>query len=260
MSDFPSFPPNPDFGTGAYRRAIRVTNRPGEVFGELEDIIHAIRCTITHDGEVITDVDAAFVRWPMTTCPGAVQPIRELIGVRLDTPIAWFFTGGRARQNCTHIYDMVIAMLLHARRDEAVRRYDVVIPDNVGDEPSRATLLRDGRPILEWRVSGGGEILSPETYAGRRVIRGFSSWATEALDDEQLDAALILQKGYWQSGGRKVLIGSVGGPIRDQEAEFKGACYSYSSPRFERAERLPSWRDLSDGTRLLRFDPFGPER
>lgn len=258
MQPPPIFPVNPDFGTGVYRRAIRVTNQPNEVFGELEDIIHAIRCTIAHDGEVITDIVTDFVRWPMTTCPGAVAPIKELVGVRLDTPVAWFFTGGRARQNCTHIYDLVIAMLLHARRDEAVRRYDVVIPDNVGEEPSQATLLRDGEIVLDWRVTGEGEILSHDICAGKRVIQGFSSWATEALDDEELDAALILQKGYWQSGGRRLLIGKVGGPIRDQEAAFKGVCFSYSSPRFEEAERVFSWRDLSDGTGLLRFDPFEP--
>lgn len=254
------FPLNPDFGTGAYRRAIRVTNRPNEIYGELEDIVHAIRCTITHDGEVVTDISAEFVRWPMTTCPGAVLPIKELIGLRLDTAISWFFIGPRSRQNCTHIYDLVVAMFLHARRDEDTRRYDVIIPDNLTDDPTQALLLLDGEPRLEWSVSQDGEILSPEPFAGRPVVRGFSRWATETLGDEQLDAALILHKGYWQSAGRRVLLGSVGGPIAGREAFLQGVCFSFNSPQFEQAERVSSWRDLSDGERLLQFDSFDPKR
>ncbi len=253
--------PNPDYGNGIYRRALRLTNRaPGEVFGELEDMVHAMRCSISHADGVVTAVKGEFVRWPMTTCPGAVAQLQMLVGIRLDTPVGWFFSEGRARRNCTHFYDLAIAMLFHARRDEAVRRYDVVIPDHPGPDPVRASLLRNGKVALEWLVAADSTILSPEPFAGRKPMAGFSSWATEILDPETLDMALVLQKGYWQSGARRALTGLLRGPIMGREDQHKGVCHTFSSPQFEQAVRVPSWRDFTDGSELLEFLPIPENR
>jgi hypothetical protein len=145
-------------------------------------------------------------------------------------------------------------MVLHGRRDEAVRHYEVLAPDQRPGEPHQVLrLMRDGVCVLEWRVDDAGVIVSPEPFAGRKALSGLSSWATETLEGDLLEAALILQKGYFQCGSRRMDMRTVRGPIRDREEAHKGVCWSFSSPQFERAERTGSWRDFSDGKDLLAF-------
>ena len=88
-------PPNPDYGNAIYRRAIRLTSRPGETIGELEDSEHALRCRLIHDGARVISLSADFSRYPMTTCPRASSLLADFDGLALDTPLAWFYGEGR---------------------------------------------------------------------------------------------------------------------------------------------------------------------
>lgn len=245
-------PPNPDYGTGIFRRGVRLTNRPGQTFGELEDTAHAMRCMIRHDEEKITAVEVDFVRLPMNTCTGAGGPLQELVGMALDTPFSWFYGDGRPRRNCTHLYDLLWWTIAHAGRDAEERLYEIVVPDHPGDAAGSATLFRNGRVVLEWLVKDG-VIHAPAQFAGREIMRGFTSWALDNLDGDMLEAALVLQKGCFISDVRRIDVKRMVGPLAVRESALKGVCWTFSSPRFERAVRVDSTRDLADRTKLLRF-------
>jgi len=58
--------------------------------------------------------------------------------------------------------------------------------------------------------------------------------------------------GYFVSGVRRVAV-PVSGPIVNTEAAAKGACWTFSSPQFERAHRLNSRRDFTSPENLLLF-------
>ena len=47
----PNYPRNPDYGTGTYRRRIRLEQGDGCVYGALEDTNHGFTVTVYHDGE-----------------------------------------------------------------------------------------------------------------------------------------------------------------------------------------------------------------
>ena len=81
---------NPNYGEGIFRRRIRLTAIPGsgtqpDIFGELEDTQHGFRTRIEHDGEKVTAIHGDPVRYPVSTCPGALGPLQELVGVVLGT-------------------------------------------------------------------------------------------------------------------------------------------------------------------------------
>ncbi len=248
----PHYPPNPDYGSGVFRRAVRLTNDRNFVFGELEDTMHAIRCQMTHDGARILSIQPDFVRMPMDTCSGAYLPLQALVGLNLATSPSWFYGDDRPRSQCTHLYDLVWWMLTHVNRTASVRHYEAVIPDRPADGPGSAILSRDGKEVLSWRVADD-VILEPMPFAGRHILKSFAAWAATQFEQDDLEAIFVLQKAYFVSRARKVRTSALVGPLRKEDAVMKGACWSYSSPQFERAHRVDSARDLSDGADLLKF-------
>lgn len=250
-----TFPPNPNYGQGVSRRYIRLTNRPGETIGELEDALHAMRCRLTHDGTTITSITSDFVRYPLTTCPSASTMIDTLVGLPLTTTIASYYGEGKARQQCTHMHDLVWWMMSHALRDEGVRLYQCVIPDHPPGREIEARLLLNGEDMLVWRVLDE-VILSPEPFAGRNTQKGFVGWATETLEGEALEAALILNKGYFISQAEMMYLAP--GPLSTFERNFAGVCYSFSAERLDGNERLDHRREFPDGVGLLDFRSWTP--
>lgn len=77
-------PPNPAYGSGVFRRKLRLSVHAREAAVDLEDSNHGFRLRLRHDGEAIIDLQADPIRHPFVTCPGAVMPLRRLLGVRLD--------------------------------------------------------------------------------------------------------------------------------------------------------------------------------
>ncbi len=245
---------NPDYGSGVYRRGIRLTNVGGECRGELLDNMHAMRCSISHEDGIVTAISTEFVRVPVSTCFGAAEPAKELIGTRIDVPFRELFGSGRPLRHCSHMFDLFWLLIRQAgRRDREVERvYEVIIPDQVGSEPQRFQLKRDGDLILDWQVENGA-IIAPEQFAGRQILKGFASWANENLSDDLLEGALIMQKGFFVSRSRRYRIDPLEGPIGAAEEVMRGSCWTYTSPRFEMGQRLDSARDLNQPDSLNSF-------
>ena len=240
---------NPDYGDMVFRRSIRLTNRPGETIGELEDSMHAMRGRLIHDGETVIRVDSDFVRYPLTTCPGAAAMIDGLAGLKLATPIGQFYE--EARRHCTHMHDVVWWMMSHARRDEAVRLYEATVPDHPRGRAIAVRLRVNGEERLAWTVCDD-VVVNPAPFAGQRLIRGgFVGWATGAFEGDALEEVLVLHKAYLISLSH--LIQPPPGPVQEFEKQFDGVCWSYSRPRSDDAMRLPSFHHFPEGDELLGF-------
>lgn len=245
----PPHPANPDYGNQIFRRAIRIINRPGETTGELEDAAHAIRMRLTHDGSRVETISAEFTRYPMTTCPAATGMLDTLAGLPLTTPLAWFYGEGRARLHCTHMHDLAWWMMTHAGRDEGMRLYECEVPDHPEGRAVVARLSLNGAERLAWTVRDD-IIAAPARFAGQNLSRGFVGWAVGALDGDSLEAAMMLHKAYFVSTSHKVIAPL--GPLEANSA-FEGACWSYTRPRLDVAERLHNVRLFPDGEGLLEF-------
>jgi hypothetical protein len=247
-----TFPTDPDYGSGVYRRRIRLTRGEDHVLAEMEDDMHAMKCRVAHDGHFVTGVEADFLHYPLTTCPGAITPLRELVGLPVDISTAELFGGGRGRDNCTHMLDLAWLALRHVRRDQAERHYAIDIPD-VHDGMMQAILLQDDQPCLEWRLEKG-VITTPGPFEGRNPLRGFTSWAIASLEGHLLEAALVLQKGVFVSATRQLVMPS--GPLSEAEQTgLAGVCYGFGAERIASAlRREPGRRDFTDHPeRLLKF-------
>lgn len=248
--DVPPHPPNPDYGHAVYRRAIRLINRPGETIGELEDSEHALRMRLVHgDGRVIR-ITADFSRHPMTTCPAAGSLLAEFEGLPLDTPLSWFYGEGRPRRHCTHMHDLAWWLLSHARRDEKERIYEIEVPDHPAGREIVARLSLNGEQRLALTIRDD-IVQAPETYVGQNMFKRFVSWALATLTGEELEAALMLQKGYFVS--LMHAIRPVPGPLASIEEAFVGACWSFNRPQFDKAERIDSHREFDAAEELLGF-------
>jgi hypothetical protein len=244
--------PDPEYGRHVCRRAVRLTNVDGATVGELEDSVHAIRCRVEHDGERVTGVEAEFVRQPMSTCGGAMEQLKLLVGTPLSTPLSEFYADGRARLHCTHGYDLVWWAIAHARRTEKVRRYDCATPDHPPGREVEVTLKVNDVPTLSWRVRDN-VIEGPEPFAGRHAMKGFVGWATANLEGDLLEAALVLNKGYFTSQSHYFV--QKPGKMGEIARRFAGTCWTYMSPRLEEAEQRLSRRNFDSGEGLLEFRP-----
>jgi hypothetical protein len=240
---------NPDYGSMIFRRSIRLTNRPGETLGELEDSMHAMRGRLVHDGAKVVRIDSDFVRYPLTTCPGAAAMIDGLAGLPLATPIGRFYE--EARRHCTHMHDLSWWMMRHAGRDAATRLYEAAVPDHPAGRTIEARLRVDGEERHVWTIRDD-IVLAPAPFAGQRLFRGgFVGWAIEAFEGDALEEVLVLHKAYLISLSH--LIQPPPGPIQPFEKQYDGVCWSYSRPRSDDAVRLTSFRQFPEGEGLLGF-------
>jgi hypothetical protein len=246
-------PPNPQYGSGIFRRRVRVTVAARQVHVDLEDSNHAFRLLLRHDGGRITAIQPEAVRYPFTTCPDANGYLQALVGRPLDGTLdarRMFET----RVSCTHLTDMTVLALGHVREEGFVRLYDIAVDDE-RDGRQHARITCDGATVHDWTVARHA-ILEPEALAGRTMVQGFHAWARQAFDRMPLEAATALQRGYFVAQARRYL--SV--PERDYPAIGdglpEGVCYSYSTPAVQRALRIEgSKRDFTgDPGALLRFE------
>ena len=241
------YPKNPNYGRGRYRRRIRLTNIGHTVRGELEDTNHAFRCTVSHDGHYVTNIDSDVLRIPFDTCPGASEPIRKLIGLPLCDDIQELIPRTDAGGNCTHLLDLVLMAIRHARRPQTKWFYDICIEDQIGDEPAYSEIRVNGELGHRWKACNW-EITAPDNLAGNVLYKGFSKWASTEFSGDLKEAAFALQKGYFVSSARRYNINTQAGQAALDHADvMQGVCYSYSTPQIERAKRTAnSARDFSD--------------
>jgi hypothetical protein len=177
----------------AYHRRIRLTAAGSEVVAEMEDDFHHFEVRLGHDGQRVTEIHSAAIRYPWSTCPLAGERLEPLKGMRLSARSTAHAQVVSPRSNCTHLFDLAGLAIAHAAARRARRQYDIRIPDRQGNRTT-ATLHRDGELFLRWEVAGR-EIIDPPPYAGQR-LRGarFIEWAESQLEPEEAEGALVLRR------------------------------------------------------------------
>jgi hypothetical protein len=240
-------------GAGIYRRRILLVGEPGRVAGDLEDDFHHFRVQLDHDGERVRAARGQAVRFPWTSCPGALEPLRRLEGLRVGAGASAAFGHTDPRAQCTHLFDLAALAAAHAGRERARRDYEVEVPDRV-EGATRARLRRDGAPALEWELNRH-EIMSPRSFAGVRLLgRGFLAWCDEHLDADGVEAALVLRRACYISMGRGHAFDAMAGPTAFM-ALTAGSCHTFTPGIVEDARRVRgSTRDFTDAPERLLGD------
>lgn len=246
-------PHNPNYGNGTFRRRIRLVGEPGKVTAELEDCNHGFRSVVFHDGTQVTDVQAQALRVPLTTCGGAIEPLKALSGISIESPTLAINGIVSARANCTHLYDLSLLAIAHANRGNVTRQYDVEVEDEV-DGRSESRVLRDGQLVFKWQT-GQWQILAPKQLKDKSLFKGFAAWASKAFKGDEQEAAFVLQKGYFVAQSRIYDIEAFAGSPAINNTPMHNACYSYTSPRLEQAySNTGAIRDFTDcPEQLLKF-------
>lgn len=204
--------------------------------GDMEDDFHRFGVTLRHDGQRVVEVVGDGVRFPWTTCPAAVEPLRALAGAPLSTRLSALGEYAPARQNCTHLFDLSGLAVAHAARGSGgTRTYDVAIPDRDGKR-THPELWRDGELLFRWSVAGR-QLVGPPPFENVGLRGGFIAWAEEALDADTAEAASILRRACDISFGRSMDLDvfetadMLGDPVR-------GTCYSFQPGMIEQAVRV----------------------
>ena len=228
-----------------YRRSIRlVTTEPGTVVGDLEDDFHRFRVTVRHDGARVLAAEGEALRWPWTTCPGAVEPLALLAGAPLTERCTGIGAYLKPRANCTHMFDLAGLAVAHAARGTTTRRYDVSVSPS-RDREGRAMLERDGVVLHEWTLVSNRAV-APEPFSTVPWEGGYFRWAEETFDPEAAEAVVVLRRACTIASGRGIELDSI--PAASELVYMTGACYTFSPERMPVAYRVrESVRD------------FGPE-
>ena len=246
---------NPDFGSGCFRRRIRLVHSPGQVVAELEDSSHGFSLAMQYRDAVVQQIEAQTYRYPYTTCPGAKKPLMAFKGQAINADPRDINKTINARVNCTHLYDLAMLALAHASRPYGTRVYDVVLPDET-DSASKLSVLLDNTPVLEWQVKDW-QITAPTVLQGQALYNGFAgSWSKYCGDDsETFEYGLIAQKGYLVSHARRYDHARTEGKAAIVDEAALGICHTYSPDIIQTAHfTRNSYRDFSDcPEQLLRF-------
>lgn len=253
--------PNPLYGTGTFRRRIRVHAQPRQVTVELEDGNHGFRLRLWHDGERVTTVEVDPLRIPFNTCAEALRPLQRAVGHRLDEDEATLRSRLVPGDNCTHMHDMAILAVAHAaaHRDEGVsiRLYDMAVDDE-RDGITRARIACDGVPVHDWQIAHRPPhttphtLIAPPELAGRPAMRGFHAWASQTFEGMPREAAVALQRAYFVAQARRHSFEPVAEHPGISDGMPQGACYSYNTGAVERAFRSEGTvRDFTHTPELL---------
>lgn len=233
------------YGHGIFRRHILLRSTGVCAEGDLEDDFHRFRVRIEHDGTRVTRAEADASRFPWTTCPGAVDPLRRLVGMPLARTSRAAHGHTDPRAQCTHLLDLAGLTIARAAAGRSRRSYEIAIPDRVGQR-TRAILRRNGRGMLHFEIENA-TIVAPEPFAGR-VIRGsaFSRWAEAALDPDLAEAAIALHRACSISIGRCYDMDAVAGAWLFGSMAGR-ACHTFQARTIDEARRVVgSFRDFSE--------------
>jgi hypothetical protein len=206
------------------------------VQGELEDDFHHFGVMLRHDGTHVTDVAGDGIRFPWTTCPSAIEPLRALAGAPLSRRLSTLGEHAPARQNCTHLFDLSGLAIAHAARgDGGIRTYDVAIDDRDGKR-TQPQLSRDGELVLRWDLVGR-QLLGPAPFENVSLRGGFIAWAEETLDPDTAEAASVLRRACDISLGR-VMDLDVFETADMLGEQVRGTCHSFQPGTIEQAVRV----------------------
>ena len=245
------------YGEGIYRRRIRLTGSGGVARAELEDDFHHFAVTLTYKDGVITHAVGEAIRYPWTTCPGAIDPLRRLEGHPLSRSIGAPGRALNAREQCTHLFDLASLAITHAAAGRESRQYDIEIPDRV-EGKTTVRLARDRQLVLTWDLDGM-TILGPPPFDSQRLGRGFVQWAEAELDTELAEAAVVLRRACSISLGRSFPLDDIP-RASDLADRTLGACFTFSPEVINQGTRVfGSTDEFSDSPeRLLAGSPDGP--
>lgn len=230
---------NPEYGSGMYRRRVRLQHLDGQsVLAEMEDDQHGFRIVLQHNGKTVTAIHPESLRIPMTTCGGAGDVLAQLAGVPLSVSPRSLAAHSNPRSHCTHQFDLLGFAITHALRDVAMRQYDIAIHDVI-DGVQRVVGEIDGVVVFDWQLRDH-VIQTAGVWHNVNVQKGFAQWAELHLPPDQLELALVVQRGMLVSTTRRVLIEPMEGMGLLDDPMTKGVCYSYSEPVIQNAIRYGS--------------------
>lgn len=245
MSSLDHFLRNPEYGSGAYRRTVRLAHTQGRVLATINDTHHAMWLMLTYEDGLIVGVEAKIERGPSASCAGAPGALASLIGASLDMHSHEITQRLPPTANCTHLGDLVRLALRAARSMQPDLKYEIVVPDLIDDGVWISIKCND-RPIHRWFVRDN-VIVYPEKLAGRPIMRGFYAWAREQFTDDDLDAAVMLQRGTWVARGRAYVVDVDRTPL-NLASGMRDACFSYSGERWKVATNNVGYvRDFTAG-------------
>ncbi|MFA5941607.1 MAG: hypothetical protein WC809_19835 [Sinimarinibacterium sp.] len=230
-----------------FRRRFRVTTGPDWVRSEVEDDYHCMTVTLRHAQGVVVAVEPIMHRAPWTTCPGAVEQLKQTFtGIALDG----FIARGEKPANCTHLHDLALLAAAHAADGEPLV-YDILVSDPVGGE-RRVELRRNGLLQLGW-TEQDNRIVEPVALAGLRLDQ-LRAWI-DSLDSAQQEAARLLRWGAILAHGRTI-------PMERQSdaSRMPPNCYSFQPQRVGDARRVGEIRDFSQGTAQPLNPPINSSR
>lgn len=226
------YPEDRSYGKGVYRRRVQLDRDVDRILATLDDTHHSMWLTLETGDNRVVGIDAGFTRVPATTCPGAVVGLRALIG----RPIAGASSNMRAifpaPENCTHLVDLAAWALSHAARASALRVVDVCVPDERGSIWVEVRV--DGVIAHRWLVADH-RIVAPTSLRGLPLMRGFLAWARERFDGDDLELAIMLQRGVFVARGRRYVVDAAPPKPLAAAPAMLDACYSYARDRIDQA-------------------------
>jgi hypothetical protein len=250
-------PTRDDYGTGTYRRRIRVRSEGGVVHADLEDDFHRFALRVEHDGERVTAVPAAAARYPWTTCPGAIAELARLVGLPLTESHAAVCAYSHPRAHCTHLFDLAAVAVGCAARGAAGVDYRVAVPD--APNGTRVVQLeRDAGRRLEWHLDEV-DIVPPteRPFAGIRLVGGFADWAERALSRLDAEAALVLRRAIFVAMGRRFDFERI--EAATAFGALPAACHSFNPGVREHADRVHGMlRDFGERPDALLVEGLEP--
>jgi hypothetical protein len=218
-----------------FRRRFRITPAPGVVCTEVEDDFHCMSVTVHHRDGVTTAIEPVLERAPWSTCPGAVDRLKQTFdGVAL----AAFADRGEKRANCTHLHDLATLAATHAFDGEQIV-YDILVSDPVAGRRD-IELRRNGQMVFRW-AQVDGRMVEPAELAGMTLDK-LSPWIA-SLEPHLQEGARLLRWGAMIANGRTI-------PLERQSDATRmpvGNCYTFQSERMVHARRIGEIRDFSDG-------------
>ncbi len=217
-----------------FRRRIELANHSaggaGQVRAVLEDDFHHFRVAVDYRDGRVTAANGQAVRHPFTACPGAAGALDALSGMALDRIAQSVTLHTDATQQCTHMFDLAGLAVAVAARGDTRRLFDIEVPRHV-EGRSRATLARDGVPVLDWEVEGSA-ILGPAPYGGVDMRAGLARWALATLPEQEAEAALVLRR------CALIALGRLKDIDKEPHAHLTGRCYAQQPHRAPQAIRI----------------------
>jgi hypothetical protein len=199
------------------------------VEAELEDHIHHVAVTVTHDAQVVTRVEGRGVRLPWSICDQAGAQLAELEG----RPVGATPATADASVHCTHLLECAASAVRFAGGTETFRRYDLRVDVHDDDRATATGRSSTGTELI--LETDGRTILAPPSFAGRSLGRGFAEWAAGELDPERFELAVQLRRAIWMRKSTTIDLDRYA--VLEDLGVTAGTCFARQPQRIHLATR-----------------------